>query len=412
MSAGPDHAGGRAAPVNAPAAARRWLLPEGVDEALPEAAARLERLRRRLLDVYSRWGYELVIPPLIEYLESLLIGAGRDLELDTFKLVDQASGRMMGVRADMTPQVARIDAHRLARNVPVRLCYVGAVVHTRPGAFAGSRSPLQVGVELYGHDGVEADLEVVELLLETLSQAGVTPPLCLDLGHMDIVRGLAASTGLDGADEAALFEMLQRKSVPELGAYLDALGLEPGADAMWRSLAELHGDREVLARARRALAGAGAPVQAAIDRLEALGDALTASHPGLQVHYDLAELRGYHYHTGVVFAAYVPGEGEEVARGGRYDGIGAAFGEARPATGFSTDLRRLTALAEATEPVRAGAIAAPAEGDAALSQTVRELRSAGERVIAMLPGQNAGPRALGCDRQLVWRDEQWTVEEL
>ncbi len=390
----------------------RWLLPEGIEEALPTSAARLERLRRRLLDVYSRWGYELVIPPLIEYLDSLLIGAGHDLELDTFKLVDQRSGRMMGLRADMTPQVARVDAHRLARPVPTRLCYVGSVVHTRPGPFGGGRSPLQVGAELYGHGGLEADLEVVELLLTTLDEARVTGPLCLDLGHVGIVRGLAAHTGIGETHEAALFEMLQRKSAPEISAYIGGLGLDATSDAMWRSLIDLHGDRSVLARAREALAAAGADVLDAIDYLERIGDRLAERHPELQLHFDLAELRGYHYHTGVVFAVFVPGEGEELARGGRYDGIGEAFGRARPATGFSTDLRRLVTLGSEALPAGPGPIAAPAEDDPALAERVRELRSAGERVIAILPGQEGGPRELGCDRQLVRREGNWTVEEL
>lgn len=390
----------------------RWLLPEGIEEALPESAARLERLRRRLLDVYSRWGYELVIPPLIEYLDSLLIGAGHDLELDTFKLVDQRSGRMMGLRADMTPQVARVDAHRLARPAPTRLCYVGSVVHTRPGPFGGGRSPLQVGAELYGHGGLEADVEVVELLLTTLDEARVSGPLCLDLGHVGIVRGLAAKTGIGATDEAALFEMLQRKSTPDIDAYIDRLGLDAASDAMWRSLIDLHGDRTVLTRAREALAAAGPDVLAAIDYLERIGDRLAECHPDLQLHFDLAELRGYHYHTGVVFAVFVPGEGEELARGGRYDGIGEAFGRARPATGFSTDLRRLVALGSEALPGGPGPIAAPADDDPVLATRIRELRSAGERVIAMLPGQEGGPAELGCDRQLVRREGNWTVEEL
>ena len=390
----------------------RWLLPEGIEEALPATAVPLERLRRRVLDLYAVWGYELVIPPLIEYLDSLLTGTGHDLELDTFKLVDQRSGRMMGVRADMTPQVARIDAHRLARRAPARLCYVGAVVHTRPGDFGGGRSPLQVGAELYGHGGDAADLEVVELMLHTLGEAGLDGELCLDLGHVGIVRGLARATGLGEADEAALFEMLQRKSGPELGAYLDSLDLPGAADTMWRALIDLHGGVEVLAAAREALAGAGEEVTAAIAYLERIGTALAERHPGLQLHFDLAELRGYHYHTGVVFAVYVPGEGEEIARGGRYDGIGAAFGRARPATGFSTDLRRLAALGRIEADDWPGAIAAPADDDPALARRVSELRSAGERVIALLPDQSGTPQEMGCDRRLVHRDGEWTLEEL
>lgn len=390
----------------------RWLLPEGIEEALPDMAARLERLRRRILDLYDGWGYDLVIPPLIEYTDSLLIGAGHDLELDTFKLVDQLSGRTLGVRADMTPQVARIDAHRLEREGPSRLCYLGSVVHTRPGPFGGSRSPLQLGAELYGHLGLEADLEVLRLLLATLEAAELPGPLCIDLGHVGIVRGVAAASGLSKSDEAELFEILQRKSAPDLEARLDELGVAPVADAMWRELAELHGDSSVLARAREVLAPAGEEVIECLDHVERLASALGRTHADIQVHFDLAELRGYHYHTGFVFAAYVPGEGEEIARGGRYDGIGAAFGRARPATGFSADLRRLAQLSDHPDNDWPGAIAAPADESPELQQRVAELRAAGERVIAMLPGQAADPAELGCDRQLVYKDNLWIVEEL
>lgn len=403
MSRRPDSAVDRGA---------RWLLPEGVEEALPAMAWRLERLRRRILGLYDRWGYDLVIPPLIEYTDSLLIGAGHDLELDTFKLVDQLSGRTMGVRADMTPQVARIDAHRLNRSGPVRLCYLGAVVHTRPGPFGGGRSPLQLGAELYGHRGLEADLEILELLLATLDCIELSQPVSIDLGHVGIVHGVAAASGLDGEDEAELFEMLQRKSVPDIEARLDALGLPPAADAMWRALADLHGEREVIGRARDELAAAGGTVAEALDHLERLADALAARRADVRLHFDLAEVRGYHYHTGVVFAAYVAGEGEEIARGGRYDGIGEAFGRARPATGFSTDLRRLATLVGTDDADWPGAIAAPAKDDPALAQRIAELRAGGERVIAMLPDQQEGPEALGCDRRLVQRDGHWFVEEL
>lgn len=403
MSRRPDSAVDRGA---------RWLLPEGVEEALPAMAWRLERLRRRILGLYDRWGYDLVIPPLIEYTDSLLIGAGHDLELDTFKLVDQLSGRTMGVRADMTPQVARIDAHRLNRSGPVRLCYLGAVVHTRPGPFGGGRSPLQLGAELYGHRGLEADLEILELLLATLDCIELSQPVSIDLGHVGIVHGVAAASGLDIVDEAELFEMLQRKSVPDIEARLDALGLPPAADAMWRALADLHGEREVIGRARDELAAAGGTVAEALDHLERLADALAARRADVRLHFDLAEVRGYHYHTGVVFAAYVAGEGEEIARGGRYDGIGEAFGRARSATGFSTDLRRLATLVGTDDADWPGAIAAPAEDDPALAQRIAELRAGGERVIAMLPDQQEGPEALGCDRRLVQRDGHWFVEEL
>lgn len=390
----------------------RWLLPEGIEEALPATAAQLERLRRRILDLYDSWGYDLVIPPLIEYTDSLLIGVGHDLELDTFKLIDQLSGRTLGVRADMTPQVARIDAHRLERNGPVRLCYLGSVVHTRPGPFGGSRSPLQLGAELYGHLGLEADLEILRLLLATLDCVELPGPLCIDLGHVGIVRGVAAATGLAEEEESELFEILQRKSAPDLEARLAELDVAPEADAMWRQLVELHGDAGVLEQARAVLAAAGTEVIDALDHLQRLAQALTTARGDIHVHFDLAELRGYHYHTGFVFAAYVPGEGEEIARGGRYDGIGAVFGRERPATGFSADLRRLATLSGEGSTRWPGAIAAPAEDSPALQERIAELRAIGERVISMLPEQAAEPADLGCDRRLAFKDNNWIVEEL
>jgi ATP phosphoribosyltransferase regulatory subunit len=392
-----------------------WLLPEGVEEALPGEAEALERLRRTLLDQMQRWGYEPVIPPLIEYLDSLLTGAGSDLELDTFKLVDQLSGRMMGLRADMTPQVARIDAHRLGGNAPARLCYAGTVVHTRPGPFAGGRSPLQLGAELFGHVGLAADREVIDLMLAVLDTAGLDADRALDLGHVGVFRELAAASALSAHDEAALFEMCQRKSVPDISAHLDVLGLAEPFDGMWRTLPALHGGIEVLAHAREALAPAGERVVEAIDHLERLGRSLAARHgDALKLHFDLAELRGYRYHTGIVFAAYTPGEGEEIARGGRYDGIGAAFGRERPATGFSSDVRRLVRLGQAGRAASAwpGAIAAPPSDDGQLAARVAELRAAGECVIAMLPGQEATAADLGCDRELVAADGDWVLQEI
>lgn len=390
----------------------RWRLPDGIEEALPERAWHLEHLRYRLLGLFARWGYDFVIPPLIEYLDSLLIGAGRDLDLDTFKLVDQISGRMMGVRADMTPQVARIDAHRLGGDQPVRLCYLGAVLHTRQAPFGGSRSPLQLGAELFGHNGMEADLEVIELLLAAIEVAGVDDTVTVDLGHVGIVSALADAAGFRADERDTLYEILQRKSIPDLEDYLFGIGMGSDERALWRAVADLNGHRAVLDEARASLAGGGEVVLAALDHLAALGDRLQQRHPELNLHFDLAELRGYRYHTGVVFALYTGREGVELARGGRYDGIGAAFGRDRPATGFSTDLRRLAEYAGALDRVVPGAIAAPADEDPALAARIRELRSGGERVIVMLPGQCGGPHEMGCDRRLVWADNDWQIEEI
>jgi ATP phosphoribosyltransferase regulatory subunit len=390
----------------------RWLLPEGVEELLPPQARRIEALRRRLLDLYATWGYAQVVPPFIEYLESLLVGSGHDLDLETFKLTDQLTGRLMGVRADMTQQVARIDAHRLQRDAPTRLCYLGTVLRTRPGGATGSRSPLQVGAELYGHPGIESDTEVVALMVETLEACGIHDAH-LDLGHVGIFRQLAAAAGLDGAREAELFEMLQRKARPELEAALATSGLPPEQAARLLALVDLNGGDEVLDAAREQLAGAGPGIDAALASLAGIAGALRRERPDLKLHFDLAELRGYRYHTGVVFAALVPGHGEAVARGGRYDDVGRFFGRARPATGFSADLRTLVQLgsAQATAAPESG-IFAPADADPALCAAVRELRARGERVVRALPGQVGGAAEMGCDRELVRRGETWAVRDL
>lgn len=388
----------------------RWLLPEGIEEVLPEGAWRLELLRRRLLDLFSAWGYELVLPPFIEYLDSLLVGTGNDLDLQTFKLTDQLSGRMMGVRADMTPQVARIDAHHLKRVTPTRLCYLGTVLRTRPEGHGGTRSPLQVGAELYGHAGIESDAEVLRLMIATLRAAGLDG-LYLDLGHVGIFRGLAHQAGLTPTQEAHLFDALQRKSRPDIVALLAGLTLEDAMRGMLLQLADLNGGEETLAEARTVLAGAGPEVQAALDNLAAIAGAVRRALPEVPLHFDLAELRGYHYHTGAVFAAYAPGSGQALAQGGRYDDIGRVFGRARPATGFSADLKTLLALSTATSPGVRG-IFAPCADDPALARQVDELRARGERVVCALPGQQGDAAAMGCDRRLVLRDGHWQVAAL
>ena len=390
--------------------ANRWLLPEGIEEALPEQARQLEGLRRRLLDLFDSWGYDLVMPPFIEYLESLLTGTGNDLDLQTFKLTDQLTGRMMGVRADMTPQVARIDAHHLKTTTPTRLCYNGTVLHTRPGGFAGSRSLLQVGAELFGHGGIESDVEVLHLMVETLRQAGVAE-IYLDLGHVGVYRGLVAQANLDADQEAILFDALQRKAKPEIADILNDWSLDKEVAGMLTALTELNGNESVLTEARAVLKHANQSVRDALDNLQQIASVLQQRIPDLKLHYDLAELRGYHYHTGAVFAAYVPGRGQAIAQGGRYDGIGRAFGLSRPATGFSTDLRTLVLLTQQKIEGKPG-ILAPAEGDASLHAAIEKLRAAGERVIIELPGQQGDAKALGCDRRLVKNKKAWEVKSL
>ena len=390
-------------------AAERWLLPAGIEETLPAEAEAIERLRRELLDLFSSWGYRLVIPPFIEYLESLLTGTGKDLELKTFKLTDQLTGRLMGVRADMTPQVARIEARHLRSDQPVRLCYLGTVLYALPDGVARSRSPIQLGAELYGHGGIESDGEVLCLMLETLRRAGVGD-VHLDLGHVGIFRGLARQARLGAEDEAVLYDALQRKAVSEIEALLAPL--KKPASAMIRDLAVLNGGEEILSAAARRLSKASPEVRAALDSLRALAEALRGRFPEVPVHFDLAELRGYRYHTGVVFAAFVPGSGQEIARGGRYDNIGRDFGRARPATGFSADLKALMRVrASAEEARQQDGILAPWSAAPELQVMVQELRDAGERVIYALPGQKADARSLGCTRRIVERKGRFHLSE-
>ncbi len=385
----------------------RWLLPEGIEELLPPEAARLESLRCRLLDMYHSWGYELVMPPLIEYLDSLLTGTGNDLDLQTFKLTDQLTGRLMGVRADMTPQVARIDAHHLKRDVPSRLCYLGTVLHTRPETLGGTRSPLQMGLELYGHAGIESDLEVLRLMIETLTIAGVEN-IHLDLGHVGIFRGLARQAELSEAQEAWLFDALQRKAKPEISDYLAELDISAELRGMLNSLADLNGGEEVLGEAQISLAAATSGVTTALAHLQQLAVAVREQLPQVSFHCDLAELRGYHYHTGVVFAAFVPGQGQALAVGGRYDDIGEVFGRARPATGFSTDLKTLLNVTP-SPAVSVGGVFAPADANSALESKIGELRAQGERVVRALPGQQGGAAEMGCNRELVVSRGKWQL---
>ncbi|AYN95860.1 MULTISPECIES: ATP phosphoribosyltransferase regulatory subunit [Pseudomonas] len=388
----------------------RWLLPDGIEEILPPEAASIEIARRRVLELFQQWGYEFVVTPHVEFLESLLTAAGQDLELRTFKVTDPLSGRLMGFRADITPQVARMDAHALHREGPSRLCYAGSVLHSRPRALSTSRSPIQIGAELYGAKDTAGDLEIISLMLGVLELAQI-PDVHMDLGHVGIYRGLCEAAGLSGAAEEALFDALQRKAVDEVITLTQELPAPYGD--MLRSLVELCGGRQALEAARQRLAEAPPAVVSALEALCSLADTLAQRFPDVPLYFDLGELRGYHYHTGVVFAAFVPGSGQAIAQGGRYDNIGANFGRARPATGFSTDLKTLVMLgqAEMTEPLTG--IWAPHGEDAQLWNAIRQLRSGGERVVQALPGQaDSDARESGCDRQLTWQDGSWQVAPL
>jgi len=392
-----------------------WLLPEGIDEVVPPQAAQLESLRRRLLDLYHSWGYDLVMPPFIEFLDSLLMGSGADIDLKTFKIIDQVSGRLLGLRPDMTTQVARIDAHHLENDAPSRLCYMGTVLHAKPDAFGGTRAPLQIGAELYGHSGFQSDVEVISLMLETFASAGVEN-ISLDLGHVGIFKGLAVEAQLDGHQEAILFDALQRKAVPEIKQNLKDFSVEDSLSIRILALSELNG-ADVIDHSRKVLQGSSEAVMQAIDHIEQVADLVRNQYPELPLHYDLAELRGYNFHTGVVFSAFVPGSGVEIARGGRYDNLGSEFGRSRAATGFSTDLKVLMQYSLKTEMSNRESIFAPfsAADDSqqlALDNKVSELRAQGGRVIIQLPGQLGTAQEQGCVSQLVFENEQWVVKPL
>ena len=384
---------------------RTWVLPEYIEDILPPQAAQIERMRRDILDLFVVHGFELVMPPMIEYLESLLTGTGHDLDLQTFKLVDQLSGRMLGVRADIAPQVARIDAHLLNRKGVTRLCYTGSVLQTLPRGMNRTREPLQIGAELYGHAGIESDVEIQRLMMMALAAAGVREAY-LDIGHVAVFRCLVRRAGLEPEREAELFRAMQAKDVPALKVLARRLDRRTGAALV--ALPGLYGGAEVLAAARRMLPD-HAEIRTALAGLGALSVQL---RDVARIRcFDLAELRGYHYHSGVVFAAYAGGSASALALGGRYDEVGKAFGRARPATGFSMDLREL-AQASPGGGARSAVLAPYAPQDALLQRAVNALRARGVVVVADLPGHSDAREELGCDRRLVRRGGKWVVRNL
>ena len=382
-----------------------WQLPEGVHEYLPAQAARNERLRREVLDRMQVWGYRLVEPPLVEFTESLLTGSGRDLDLQTARVTDQLSGRMLGVRADMTPQVARIDAHRLRESGPTRLCYAAPVLRARPQTTPRPRLQLQMGAELYGAADIEADIEVASLMLETVAGCGIDN-LHLDLGHVGVFTALARRADLPADAEQALFDALQRKAVGDIEQQLSSLDVDDRLATALSSLVRLNGNAgDVLEQARELLAAGGDDLEQALAELQRIAERLAAAHPDVTLHLDLAELRGFRFHTGPVFAVFAPGFGMELARGGRYDDIGRAFGRARPATGFSADLYLLAQQGHRDAEVGNCILAPGSPGqDAALDQEVQRLRASGQSVQYALGGE---PPAH--DQQLLADGNTWRV---
>jgi ATP phosphoribosyltransferase regulatory subunit len=377
-----------------------WLLPENIADVLPSEARKIEELRRRLLDRFRAYGYEMVMPPLLEYLESLLTGGGSDLNLRTFKLVDQLSGRTLGLRADITPQVARIDAHLLNRQGVTRLCYAGNVLHTRPRGLHATREQIQIGAEIYGHAGLEADLEIQQLMLDALHLAGLGR-VRLDLCHAAVLAALIDREPAAASLGEALFEALAGKDVPLLNEL--TANLTPTTRDALRALPTLYGDASVLEEARARLPNLP-DIARALDDLAFLAQQVG----GAEVMIDLADLRGYAYHSGVMFTAYVDGVPNAVARGGRYDKVGLAYGRARAATGFSLDLREVARISPIE--ARSSAILAPWQHDEALRTSVAALRDSGEVVIQALPGHDHALDEFACDRVLVERNGQWVVE--
>ena len=382
----------------------RWLLPEDIADTLPAEARKVEGLRRAILDLYGSYGYELVAPPILEFLDSLLTGTGSDLNLQTFKLVDQLSGRTLGLRADMTPQVARIDAHLLNRVGVTRLCYAGSIAHARTPVGSTAREELQIGAEIYGCASWEADLEAITLLLKTLSLAQLNH-IYLDLSHAGILAGILHDLDISRTEMEVLYDLLQTKDRPRLATWSQFL--PPVTAEALMALTELNGPcAEVLQQAKNTLPQHPL-INEALMQLDKL--ALAAPHlfADLKISIDLADLRGYQYHSGVMFAAYVENFAQPIARGGRYDHVGQAFGRARPATGFSLDLFTLASLSFAYE--QKSAILAPWIEDADLANVIAQLRNSGEVVIQVMAGDKVESAEYYCDRELIQQNKTWVV---
>ncbi len=387
---------------------KRWLLPEGVDEILPPRAMLLEQMCRKLIDLFSSWGYEFVIPPMMEYLESLLTATGEDLDLQTYKITDQLSGRLMGIRADITPQVARIDAHLLKRNIPTRLCYLGSVLHSRTNNSGDSRSPLQLGAELFGHEGVSSDIEIVKLMLATLDAVRISN-ICLDVGHIGIFRSLISKSQLNSMQESEVFEIVKRKAKDELKIFYKKLKINDDSSKAMLDLIDLHGDAGILDDAIHAFDKLSPDIRKYVNEVKTLTDSIIDKFD-VSINIDLSELRGYNYHTGMIYTAFVPNEGKGIAFGGRYDDIGSAFGKARPATGFSTDMKQLLELQNISEDTP-DKIFAPVDDNDSLQKKITELREQGKIVIQELEGQNATAKEMNCNQTLVCENDQWVVKE-
>lgn len=383
---------------------RNWLLPEYIEDVLPAEAARIETLRRSLLDLFKVHGYQYVIPPMLEYMESLITGAGHDLDLATFKVVDQLTGRLMGVRADMTPQAARIDAHLLNHQGTTRLCYAGSVLRTKPDGLAQTREPLQLGAELYGHAGIASDIEIQRLLIKALQTIGIHQ-IHMDFSHVDVFGNLIESSQINPQLEHDLYAALQSKDQSAVAVLSKNLN-KTTREALLH-LTELNGDQSILTKALKVLPDTP-EIKAALDNLTQVSSAL--NDLDVSVSFDLSELRGYHYHSGIVFSAYAQGYKGPLALGGRYDEVGQSFGRARPATGFSLDLRGVVTALPPAQP--AMVILAPANNDHTLTVKIDALRAEGHIVVQALAGDKSDTHELNCHQKLEHYNSGWHVVDL
>lgn len=388
----------------------RWLVPDGIEDVLPTEAWQIEQWRRELLSEFCAWGYELVIPPLVEFTQSLLTGKATDLKLDTCQLVDQVSGKMMGIRADITPQIARIDAHRLASKLPTRLCYAGEVLRARPDAVSNSRSPIQVGAELFGHAGVQSDIEVMELMLASSERLGLTQ-LTLALGHVGVFKSLSKLLSLTSEQRQQAQDILLRKSIPEWQEWCDlTLVNDDRLAKVMRSFPRLCGEAsQVLVQAESLMLNLDADVDACLSRLKRIVQHLNMTHTDLVVHLDLSDLRGFQYHTGVVFGVIEPKQQRMIASGGRYDGTAKDLGLSRPATGFSMDLRQLMDLSLSINSSPKKRILAPAVADMKLVTLIQQLRQEGHSVLIGFPDVDWQSQLATCDMELIKDNDQWAL---
>jgi ATP phosphoribosyltransferase regulatory subunit len=384
----------------------QWLLPAGIEDTLPPGVRRLESARAVVLRLFDSWGFDHVIPPLAEFQDSLLTGVGGDLADQTFRLMDPQSGKVLGIRADMTPQSARIAARHFDLSRPVRLCYLGSTLQARPVSFHRSRNPLQVGAELFGKSGSAGDVEIVRLMVATLQSLGVTD-FVLAMGHVGIFHALADMAGLTVDQQTLYFDILQRKALTEIDAFLAPISMPSEYRTALRNLVDQHGTEEVLAQAQALYATANDAAKLALEELVDITTQLKAHLPDLPLYFDLAETRGYQYHTGLVFAAYVGGEGLAIASGGRYDGVAKVFGTGTAATGFSADLKNLVELSLTPETDDLPLVLAPGHADQQLTEKIATLRSEGYRVVYELP---QAQEPLGVVARLVLVDKVWQLQ--